>query len=174
MDLISGIFPTPAWDVTCGRHCDPQPASWQPMCWWPRCRCWCPWWSEQLAGLWALPKKKTKTPTSLHYHRIIPGCVTSHVCWCSHPEETMLTTMEDEVDELWTSKVTRTPMTRPARGLDKTTLSWKMSPAAFPVWMKWMTFFVLFCFFKPCPTAPIETCRTFTVYAYLLQAGRLS
>lgn len=44
----------------------------------------------------------------------------------------MLTTMEEEVDELWTSRVTRTPMTRPARGLDKTVLSLKMSPAALP------------------------------------------
>lgn len=44
----------------------------------------------------------------------------------------MLTTMEEEVDELWTSSVTKTPMTRPARGLDKTELSWKMLPAALP------------------------------------------
>lgn len=44
----------------------------------------------------------------------------------------MLTTMEEEVDELCTSRVTRTPMTRPANGLDKTELSWKMSPAVLP------------------------------------------
>lgn len=50
----------------------------------------------------------------------------------SQPEETMLTTMEEEVDELWTSRVTRTPMTKPARGLDKILLSWKMSPAVLP------------------------------------------
>lgn len=50
----------------------------------------------------------------------------------SRPEDTMLTTMEEEVDELWTSRVTRTPMTRPARGLDSTVLSWKMSPAVLP------------------------------------------
>ncbi|PWA32730.1 hypothetical protein CCH79_00012430 [Gambusia affinis] len=41
----------------------------------------------------------------------------------SLPEETMLTTIEEEVDELWTSRVTRTPMTKPARGLDKTEFS---------------------------------------------------
>lgn len=44
----------------------------------------------------------------------------------------MLTTIEEEVDELWTSRVTSTPMTRPARGLDKTELSLKMSPAVLP------------------------------------------
>lgn len=50
----------------------------------------------------------------------------------SRPEETMLTTMEEEVDELWTSSVTRIPMTNPATGLDRTALSWKMLPAALP------------------------------------------
>ena len=44
----------------------------------------------------------------------------------------MLTTMEDEVLELWTSSVTSTPITRPARGLESTALSWKISPAVFP------------------------------------------
>lgn len=45
----------------------------------------------------------------------------------------MLTTMDEEVLELWTNTVTRTPITRPATGLDNTTLSWKISPAAFPL-----------------------------------------
>lgn len=44
----------------------------------------------------------------------------------------MLTTMEEEVDELCTSSVTRMPMTTPASGLDRTVLSWKMLPAALP------------------------------------------
>lgn len=41
----------------------------------------------------------------------------------SHPEATRLTTMEVEVDELWTSTVTKTPTTNPATGLDSTALS---------------------------------------------------
>lgn len=45
----------------------------------------------------------------------------------------MLTTMEEDVLELWTSTVTSTPMTSPATGLDSTTLSLKMSPAILPV-----------------------------------------
>lgn len=45
----------------------------------------------------------------------------------------MLTTIEEEVLELCTSTVTNTPITKPATGLDNTTLSWKMSPAALPV-----------------------------------------
>ena len=44
----------------------------------------------------------------------------------------MLTTMEEDVLELCTRTVTKTPITSPATGLDSTTLSWKMSPAAFP------------------------------------------
>lgn len=44
----------------------------------------------------------------------------------------MLTTMEEEVDELWTSSVTRMPITSPATGLDRTQLSWEMLPAALP------------------------------------------
>lgn len=44
----------------------------------------------------------------------------------------MLTTMEEEVDELWTSSVTRMPITSPATGLERTQLSWKMFPAALP------------------------------------------
>lgn len=44
----------------------------------------------------------------------------------------MLTTMEEEVDELWTSSVTRIPSTSPATGLDRTKVSWKMLPAALP------------------------------------------
>ena len=50
----------------------------------------------------------------------------------SHPEETMLTMMEVEVEELWTRTVTRMPTTSPATGLDSTALSWKMSPATLP------------------------------------------
>lgn len=53
-------------------------------------------------------------------------------CAYSHPEATRLTTMEEEVDELWTSTVTKIPTTSPATGLDSTTLSWKMSPATLP------------------------------------------
>ena len=45
----------------------------------------------------------------------------------------MLTTMEEEVLELWTRTVTMTPMTSPATGFDNTAFSWKMSPAALPV-----------------------------------------
>ena len=44
----------------------------------------------------------------------------------------MLTTMEEEVEELCTSSVTNTPITRPASGFASTELSWKISPAAFP------------------------------------------
>lgn len=44
----------------------------------------------------------------------------------------MLTTMEEEVLELCTSTVTNTPITSPATGLDNTTLSLKISPAALP------------------------------------------
>ncbi|KAG7264654.1 hypothetical protein CRUP_032061 [Coryphaenoides rupestris] len=49
--------------------------------------------------------------------------------YSSHPEDTMLTTIEEEVEELCTSRVTSTPITRPAKGLASTELSWKMSPA---------------------------------------------
>lgn len=45
----------------------------------------------------------------------------------------MLTTIEEDVLELWTRTVTSTPMTKPATGLDSTTLSLKMSPAILPV-----------------------------------------
>lgn len=47
-------------------------------------------------------------------------------------EATMLTTMEEDVLELCTRTVTSTPMTSPARGLDSTTLSLKMSPVTLP------------------------------------------
>lgn len=47
-------------------------------------------------------------------------------------EATMLTTMEEDVLELCTRTVTSTPMTRPATGLESTTLSLKMSPATLP------------------------------------------
>lgn len=57
----------------------------------------------------------------------------SPVCLYSHPEDTMLTTMEEEVLELWTITVTNTPMTSPATGLASTILSLKISPAALPV-----------------------------------------
>lgn len=61
-------------------------------------------------------------------------CTQLHTLLCaySHPEATRLTTMEVEVDELWTSTVTKIPTTSPATGLDSTTLSWKMSPATLP------------------------------------------
>lgn len=51
----------------------------------------------------------------------------------SHLEATMLTTIEEDVLELWTRTVTSTPMTKPATGLDSTTLSLKMSPAILPI-----------------------------------------
>lgn len=50
----------------------------------------------------------------------------------SQPDETMLTTIEEEVDELWTNSVTRIPITNPATGFDRTVLSWKMLPAVLP------------------------------------------
>lgn len=119
--------------ITGEKCCVHQPASWQQVCWWQRCRCWCPWLWEQPAGPSALPKHTDG------YHRLsrLPqyGCIVldaSAWVWDSHPEETMLTTIEEEVDELWTSRVTRMPMTTPARGLDKTVLSWKMLPAVLP------------------------------------------
>lgn len=55
------------------------------------------------------------------------------VCVYLRPEDTMLTTIEEEVLELCTSTVTNTPITSPATGLPNTALSWKMSPAALPV-----------------------------------------
>lgn len=54
------------------------------------------------------------------------------LCAYSRPEATRLTMIEVEVDELWTSTVTKIPTTRPATGLDSTALSWKMSPATLP------------------------------------------
>lgn len=51
----------------------------------------------------------------------------------SRPEETMLTMMEVEVEELCTSTVTRMPTTSPATGLERMALSLKMSPATLPV-----------------------------------------
>lgn len=50
-----------------------------------------------------------------------------------HLEATMLTTIEEDVLELCTRTVTSTPMTKPATGLDSTTLSLKMSPAILPI-----------------------------------------
>lgn len=50
----------------------------------------------------------------------------------SHPEETMLTMIEVEVEELCTSTVTRMPTTSPATGLERMALSLKMSPATLP------------------------------------------
>lgn len=47
-------------------------------------------------------------------------------------EDTMLTMMDEEVLELWTITVTRTPITSPATGLESTESSLKMSPAALP------------------------------------------
>lgn len=44
----------------------------------------------------------------------------------------MVTTIDEEVLELWTRSVTSIPITRPARGFDSTVFSWKMSPAALP------------------------------------------
>lgn len=47
-------------------------------------------------------------------------------------EDTMLTIMDEEVLELWTITVTKTPITSPATGLESTESSLKMSPAALP------------------------------------------
>ena len=136
--------------ITCERFCGHQPASWRPVCWWPRCQCWCPWWWELPAAPSALPEHTGLLHQSFLY------CTSSsssrHVCvWCgvscrgwySRPEETMLTTMEEEVDELWTSRVTRTPMTKPARGFERTELSWKMSPAALPGWGEYRSMYTV-------------------------------
>lgn len=62
----------------------------------------------------------------IHHHH--------HMCVYLQPEDTMLTTIEEEVLELWTSTVTNTPITSPATGLASTALSWKMSPAALPAY----------------------------------------
>lgn len=51
----------------------------------------------------------------------------------SHPEDTMLTTMEEEVLELCTRTVSNTPITSPAIGFDSTALSLKISPATLPI-----------------------------------------
>lgn len=45
----------------------------------------------------------------------------------------MLTIMEEEVLELWTITVTRTPITSPATGFESTESSLNMSPAALPI-----------------------------------------
>lgn len=47
-------------------------------------------------------------------------------------EPTIVTTMEVEVDELWTMTVARTPSISPARGLDNTPLL-NALPAALPM-----------------------------------------
>lgn len=44
----------------------------------------------------------------------------------------MLTIMDEEVLELWTITVTRTPITKPATGFESTESSLNMSPAALP------------------------------------------
>ncbi len=44
----------------------------------------------------------------------------------------MLTTIDEEVLELWTRSVTSIPITSPAKGFDSTEFSWKISPAALP------------------------------------------
>lgn len=51
----------------------------------------------------------------------------------SQPEDTKLTAMEVDVEELWTKTVTRIPTTMPATGLDRIAFFWKISPAALPV-----------------------------------------
>lgn len=66
------------------------------------------------------------------WQRVLCTQLPTLLCAYSHPEATRLTTMEVEVDELWTSTVTKIPTTSPATGLDSTALSWKMSPATLP------------------------------------------
>ncbi len=44
----------------------------------------------------------------------------------------MLTTIDEEVLELWTRSVTSIPITSPAKGFDSTEFFWKISPAALP------------------------------------------
>lgn len=53
-----------------------------------------------------------------------------------HPDDTMLTTMDEEVLELCTSTVTRMPITRPATGFASTAFFWKMLPATLPEHMQ--------------------------------------
>lgn len=50
-----------------------------------------------------------------------------------HEEDTMLTIIDEEVLELCTMTVTKTPITSPATGFDSTESSRKMSPAALPI-----------------------------------------
>lgn len=50
----------------------------------------------------------------------------------SQPEETRLTMMDVEVEELWTNTVTSIPTTSPATGLERMAFSWKTSPATLP------------------------------------------
>ena len=50
----------------------------------------------------------------------------------SLPEETMATTMEVDVEELWTRTVASKPMTTPATGFERTEVSVKTSPACLP------------------------------------------
>lgn len=90
----------------------------------------------------------------------------------------MLTTIEEEVLELCTNTVTKTPITSPATGLVSTSLFLKMSPAARPVhtrthrgkntalhahyitW-KWFVFVCLFiCLFVLPPTSWKAELRT--------------
>ena len=52
--------------------------------------------------------------------------------------------IEVEVLELWTSTVTRIPTTRPATGLERMALSWKMSPATLPFHTETQSVMVLF------------------------------
>lgn len=58
--------------------------------------------------------------------------VWAHRCLDSREEATMLTTIEEEVLELCTRTVTRTPITIPATGLDIMELLLKNCPATFP------------------------------------------
>lgn len=50
----------------------------------------------------------------------------------SQPEDTRLTIMDVEVEELWTNTVTSIPTTSPATGLDRIAFSWKIFPATLP------------------------------------------
>lgn len=74
-------------------------------------------------NMYAQTHKTARTHT--HRHRI-------SLSKYSHPEETRLTMMEVDVEELWTNTVTSIPTTSPATGLDSTALSLKMSPATLP------------------------------------------
>ena len=61
-------------------------------------------------------------------HQLLPTLTNNNLL----PDETMATTMEVDVDELWTRTVANKPITTPATGFERTDFSVKTSPACFP------------------------------------------